>query len=203
MKKLLLIVGSLIILTACQNTKNSTDETWESFEEKYRTEGSTLNMEQKLISLKEYNFMIPNVYGEELIKDSKNMAKNLYSSEQIEIQNDPVSTMLFGGTYDKKNQVFIAMLYLFNNTDKDITDITFKYNIDLTDIKGKNEGSFQYIYSRINEEPLPAKTICPIFLGIKDVKLRSKEDFYKAKELSIEINNILVYYVDDFTDSTQ
>lgn len=202
MKKVILLIGGLIILSACQNNKDTTDATWDSVAAKYQTKESSMDTERKTIDLQEYKFFIPSNYDNDAIEDAKNMEKNLFVQKAIDVQDLPLSTILFGGTYDKNNNVFITLMYLVNNTEKEIEDISFVYNIDLTTIQGNNEGEFQYNYSRVNSEPIPPKSIVPIFLGTKDVSLKSEKDFYEGEELrKMDIKNIVIHYTDGTKDS--
>lgn len=202
MKKVILLIGGLIILTACQNNKDTTDATWDSVAAKYQTKESSMDTERKTIDLQEYKFFIPSNYDNDAVEDAKNMEKNLFIQKKIDVQDLPLSTILFGGKYDKDNNVFITLMYLVNNTEKEIKDISFVYNIDLTAIQGNNEGQFQYNYSRVNSEAIPPKSIVPIFLGVQDVSLKSDKDFYEGEELSkMDIKNIVIHYTDGTKDS--
>jgi len=204
MKKRILLFGGLLMLTACQNNKGTTDSTWDSVAAKYQTNESPMDTKRKTIDLQEYKFFIPSNYDNDAIEDAKNMEKNLFIQKEIDVQDLPLSTILFGGKYDKNNNIFITLMYLVNNTEKEIKDISFVYNIDLTAIQGNNEGEFQYNYSRVNSETIPPKSIIPIFLGTKDVSLKSEKDFYEGEDLSkIEVNNIIISYKDEIEESNK
>lgn len=197
MRKIVFLLCGLITLTACQNNKSSTDETWESFKEKYRTEESNVKTEMKTIELKDYNFLVPNVYDEDLVKDSQRMEKFLFDQKEIKIHYSPISTIMYGGTYDKENKMFITLMYLVNNSDKEIENVQFEYHLDLTTIGGTDEGSYPYSYKEISEEVIPPKTIVPIFLGAKDVKFSPEKETYFGDELrNVNVNNMVIYYKD-------
>lgn len=203
MKKIILLLSGLIILTACQNNKNSTDATWESVAKKYQKPvKNAAEAERKTVHLKEYNFFIPTIYDDEFVEDSKKIEKKLFSNNDIEVYDLPVSPILFGGKYDKNSKLFILSMYLVNNTEQEIKDVSFTYGVDLTALKGKIKGEFDYRYSRVNHEIIPPKSIVPIFLGIQDVDLGTKKDLYSAEDLkTIDAKDIIVYYNDRIEES--
>jgi hypothetical protein len=142
MKKVILLLSGLFILTACQNDKDTTDTTWDSFVEKYQKKEDNMTENIKKINLEEYSFLIPKVYDASLVKDSKNMEKYLFDKKELDIHDSPVSTVLYGGIYNSDKNIFITLMYLVNNTDREIEDISFNYDLDLTTIGGENEGNF-------------------------------------------------------------
>lgn len=158
--------------------------------------------ERKSVHLKEYSFFIPTIYDDEFVEDSKKIETNLFSNKDIEVFDLPVSPILFGGKYDKNSKMLLLSMYLVNNTEQEIKDVSFTYGIDLTALKGKIKGEFDYKYSRINHEIIPPKSIVPIFLGIQDVDLGTKKDFYRAEDLkTIDAKDIIVYYNDRIEES--
>lgn len=203
MKKIILLLSGLIILTACQDNKSSTDATWDSLVKKYQDPVKNAGeAERKTVHLKEYNFFIPTIYDTEYVEDSKNIEKNLFNNKEIEVYDLPVSPILFGGKYDKNSKMLILSMYLVNNTEQEIKDVSFTYGVDLTALKGKTKGEFDYRYSRVNHEIIPPKSIVPIFLGIQDVDLGTKKDFYRAEDLkTIDAKDIIVYYNDNIEES--
>ncbi|WP_348921327.1 lipoprotein [Enterococcus rotai] len=203
MKKIILLLSGLIILTACQDNKSSTDATWDSLVKKYQDPVKNAGEEErKTVHLKEYNFFIPTIYDTEYVEDSKNIEKNLFNNKEIEVYDLPVSPILFGGKYDKNSKMLILSMYLVNNTEQEIKDVSFTYGVDLTALKGKTKGEFDYRYSRVNHEIIPPKSIVPIFLGIQDVDLGTKKDFYRAEDLkTIDAKDIIVYYNDNIEES--
>lgn len=127
-----------------------------------------------------------------LLKIQKKMEEFLFNQKEIEVQDLPISTIMYGGTYDKQNEMFITLMYLVNNTDREIENISFEYHLDLTTIDGEDEGDYPYNYKKINDEIISPKTIVPIFLGSKNIKLSPQKDSYFGEDLSkIEVNNII------------
>lgn len=204
MKKIVLLVGGLVLLTACQDTKSNNDSTRDSLLEKYQAKESSMDTERKTINLKEYKFFIPRIYDDALVKDSKKMEEFLFNQKEIEVQDLPISTIMYGGTYDKQNEMFITLMYLVNNTDREIENISFEYHLDLTTIDGEDEGDYPYNYKKINDEIISPKTIVPIFLGSKNIKLSPQKDSYFGEDLSkIEVNNIIIDYKDGLEESNK
>lgn len=204
-KTIVLMLLSACFLTGC-NTKTAETEESKSELEKFLEETSNsesgdeaVNKEQQTINLSDYEFIIPEGYNDSDIEQIEKMRTNLLSNKTIEITKQDISVLVYGLVYDEQNDMAIFPVYIFNNTQQEISDLKFTYSVDLTELRGMDEGSFNFQYNYTgNEQEIPSLSIMPVFIGVPEIsKLKEPQDFYSSidlKDINFDVKNIIINF---------
>lgn len=154
------------------------------------------NEKKMKINIDDYNYIIPeNEKGNPLHQE---MEDSLKLNKEIEIGNEPVTIVLYGGFYYEQSMEFFTTMYIFNNTNKTIENLNFYYDENFEKIGGKNEGTYKFIYDPNEEHKIiPEKSIVPAIVKSENIVLKDPKKFYTASEIgSFEASNITIYYAD-------
>ena len=190
MKKLLWVLPICIFLlfgcTKKDSLANDLDEILKQASEEQIQQGH--ESEEKIsMNVSDYKFEIPDVYKktENLTTTSEEMEKILNTLEKVSLTDEPVSFLIYGGDYNARDRVFVLAFYIFNNTEKEIENISFNYQLNLESIGGKNEGEYKTVLNTNSENDFTfkPKTVTPIFIETRDITLPESNGFYDGKKL--------------------